>query len=259
MGAVRDDVIAYLRENLKRFPIDQLRAQLSADGVSDYEIDEALRIVLRAPTAASGINKAAPKNKAPARLLIAGGVVIVGIVAVLVATGSRTPSAPPAEPTAAPTASAVEGGFVGRGGWVIGLPKDYSAIQGQADPKRSAEVVHFARGGTDPTNFLHEGLFGQLGIVRLEVRPSPLAGTLSGPDSLSATISGRLAANGDKFTVKPLQVGSLRGVQFTIEPPNAGVEGYLLGRQLMYRFTAGQEDEIYRELVNSLRDPHSEQ
>ena len=44
----------------------------------------------------------------------------------------------------------------------------------------------------------------------------------------------------------------------TTELPESGVETFILGETVMYQFYGGQEDDIYRDIVNSLRDPHAE-
>jgi len=66
------------------------------------------------------------------------------------------------------------------------------------------------------------------------------------------------SARGDKFTVKNVQVSSLRGVQVTTELPESGVETFILGETVMYQFYGGQEDEVWRDIVLSLRDAHTE-
>lgn len=255
MAVAQPEVVQYLRDNLKKFPIDQLRKQLASEGVSDIDFDEALKVALRS---ASPEPSGSGKGKSKAGLLLGAGVAVVAVIGGLVAMGSREE---PADPVETPAATAAPpGAFVGHSGYVVRLPPGYTAIQSFRDPSKRVEIVHFAKAGTDPTNFLHEGLFGQLGIVRLEVQPSPLAGNLSGLEVLTRHVTSRLDARGDKYTVKsmPLSAPLLRGVQITVELPNPGVQGYVLGERSLYHFTAGQEDEVYRDLVNSLRDVHAE-
>jgi hypothetical protein len=47
-------------------------------------------------------------------------------------------------------------------------------------------------------------------------------------------------------------------VQVQTDLPESSVEAYILGESVMYHFYAGQDDEVYRDIVNSLRDPHAE-
>ena len=89
-------------------------------------------------------------------------------------------------------------------------------------------------------------------------QPNPFAGSITGPERLTRTITAEHTARGDKFSVKNIQVSSLRGVQAATELPEPGVEAYILGEAVMYHFYAGQDDEVYRDIVNSLRDPHAE-
>jgi hypothetical protein len=119
-------------------------------------------------------------------------------------------------------------------------------------------VVHFCKIGTDPTELLDEDLFGQLGIVRLEVSPSPLAGRVNGLADLTRQVQARSQRDGDKFTVKNIQVSSLPGIQFTFAAPEARVETFILGQKVLYSFYGGEDDEIYRAIVMSLRDTRSE-
>ncbi len=244
---VRPEIVAYLKDNLDKFPVEALRRRLESDGVTGAEFDEALKAAL------PGAPRPAAKGRRLGRAALAGGFFALAAVAGLIFLSGRKTAAPP--PALVPPG---DGGFVGRAGWVVHLPRGYAAVSQVKDPSRDWEVVHFCKAGTDPTNFLNEGLFGQLGIVRLEVQQSPLAGNLNGPDVMSQFVSARLQRRGDKFTIKNRQVSSLRGIQVAIEPPNVAVEVYLLGEKHVYFFTAGQDDEVLRDIVASLRDPHAE-
>jgi hypothetical protein len=120
------------------------------------------------------------------------------------------------------------------------------------------EVIHFCKAGTDPTNLLDEGLYGPLGIVRLEVRPSPFAGALNGLDQLTRLVTDRARQRKEKFKLKNLQLSSMPGIQLSYDAPAPRVEAYVLGQKVLYSFMAGEDDEIYRALLNGLRDARSE-
>jgi len=169
----------------------------------------------------------------------------------------REPAPAPAAATTVVSATG-ESAFLGNTGYVIRLPKNYEAIASFQDRGKNVEIVHFCRSGTDPTNFLNPGLFGQLGIVRLEVSPNPFSGSITGTDRLAHAISAQLTARGNKFAVHNLQVGPLRGIQANIELPEPGIESFILGEKVMYHFSGGLDDDIYRDIINSLRDPHAE-
>lgn len=249
----RPEVVAYLKENLKKFPADELRGQLSREGVTDAEFDASLKEALKPVPEHT-------KVKARASGMLARVLMLGGTVAILAAAALAVFQRPPAAPATAGAAAAgvSESGFVGQAGYVIKLPPGYSAVQAFKDERRTIEVVHFCRSETDPTNFLDEGLFGQLGIVRLTVSPSPIPDDLHGLENLSNMVQGRAQQRGEKFTVKNLQISTLRGIQIIYEQPFPRVEAYILGRSTLYAFTAGQDDETYRGLLQSLRDSRSE-
>lgn len=240
------EIVRYLKDNLKKFPIEQLRAQLAKEGVGDADFDEALRLAL-VPT-----ERKPAKRGGAAKLFLGAGVGMALLGAIL---ALREPSVEP-PPAAGPPS--IEGGFVGHHGYVVRLPPDYIAVQSFRDERKKAETVHFCPKGTDPSNFLNEGLYGQLGIVKLEVQISPLAGTLNGLDTLARIVGGRAQQNNEKYTLKNLQVSSMRGIQVNFDVPFPRVESYILGERHLYSFSAGQDDEIYRGVLESLRDPRSE-
>jgi len=249
---VKPEIVVYLQANLDKHPIDDLRRQLAAEGVSAVDFNDSLKAAMRAPAPATP--RAMP-SRASLVLLLAGAALVAGI-AVLI-TFRREPPPPPA-PSSTVVSASGESAFVGHTGYIIRLPKDYEAASLFQDQARTVEVVHFCRTGTDPTNFLHEGLFSQLGIVRLEVRPNPFVDSIMGIERLSRAITAQLTERGDKFSIKNIQVSSLRGIQVHIELPQPSIEAYILGEAVMYHFYAGQDDEVYRDIVNSLRDPHAE-
>ncbi|MBI5622527.1 MAG: hypothetical protein HY924_01975 [Elusimicrobia bacterium] len=236
------DVVAYLRQFINKFPVDGLRKQLHSEGVSDSDFDEALKFVLKTPL---------PKERKPAKagtLLIVGGVILV-VVAVVLAI-LRQPQ--PAEESGRQQTE--EGAYLGASGYVIRLPEGYTAYPSFKDRSKTIEVVHFAKRGTDPSHFVNEGLFGQLGIVRLEVSPSRFLDNPHPVDSLNKFIDTVMQSRGETFNKKPLQVTSLKGLQLTVESPFQRTEAYILGEKVLYMFSAGQDDEIFREIVMSLRE-----
>jgi len=250
----RPEVLAYLRDNLKKFPEDVLRHQLETEGVEPAEFDEALAELKNKGKGAK------PKTRPPAAkvvarlLLVSGACVIAGAVLLGVAQKRKRAAAA----AAAPPPVAMEQGFVGASGYVVRLPDGYAAVQSFQDERKTVERVHFCKIGTDPTNFLDTGLFGQLGIVRLTVQPSPIPDDLDGIDNLTRQVTASAQARGEKFTLKNIQVSSMRGVQLTYDTPFPRVEAYILGHNVLYSFLAGQDDEVYRTLLQSLRDARSE-
>lgn len=197
------------------------------------------------------------KNKGRAALAF----LMAGVGAVLVAGGALLLQKPPSAPLSGPAADApvpgADGVFVGHHHYVVALPKDYVAIQSFKDSGKNAEVVHFCKLGTDPTNFLNDGLYGQLGIVRLEVQPTALEGP-DGITRISQMVTAKASQRQEKLAITNLQAGSLRGIQVAYDVPFPRVESFLLGDRLLFVFHAGQDDEIYRSILQSLRDTRSE-
>ena len=239
---VKTDVVAYLRANLKKHPLQALRGQLAEEGVSEEDFNDSLKAARAGPSRAS-------------LALLTVGVALVAALAVLLLSPHPEPPPTPAKGAAA----AGESAFVGHTGYIVRLPKGYEAVAGFKDESKTIEIVHFCRVGTDPTNFLNEALFGQMGIVRLEVRTTPFAGSLTGIERLGRAITQQLTMHGAKFSpLKSIQVASLRGLQVEVQLPDPSVETYFMGEDVMYKFYGGQDDDTYRDIVNSLRDPHAE-
>ena len=251
---IRPDVVEYLRENLSKHPVEALRRQLQEEGVSDVDFEECLGDALRGHKTLPSTRKNKPKSKIALFLLVGGVVLLLGVAFFAL---SRKNSPPPAAEAAAPSAG--ESGYVGAAGWVVRLPKDYVGLSEFKDSSKTDETVHFCKRGTDPTNFLDEGLYGQLGIVRLEVAPSEFPANMTGAASLSNAVTRKITAQGEKFVLKNIQIGTLPGVQVNVQSPFPRVEAYILGQSELYFFSGGQEDDVWRDIVLSLRDAHSEE
>jgi hypothetical protein len=252
---IRPEVVAYLRENLPKHPVEDLRRQLQAEGVNDLDFEHCLAEALRGPKAPPTARKTKPAGKGAKLMLAAGLALIVGVG--LYALSQKPDAAPGADPAATATPSG-ESGFVGNKGWVVRLPKDYTAVSQFKDDSKAIEIVHFCKRGTDPTNFLNDGLFGQMGIVRLTIAPSEFPANPTGAANLANAVARRTTAHGEKFVMKNIQIATLPGVQINVQSPFPRVEAYILGQNELYFFYAGQEDEIWRDIVLSLRDAHSE-
>jgi hypothetical protein len=253
---IRPEVVQYLRDNLSKFSVDALRRQLQEEGVSDIDFEHCLADALRGPkTVPLSKTKKKSSSKA-ARFALLGGIVLIvgaGLYSLSLKSSAPAPAAPP------PATGSGESGFVGSDGWVVRLPKDYAGFSQFKDSSRTDEIVHFAKRGTDPTNFLDEGLYGQMGIVRLEVSASQFPGNLTGAVSLANAVRRKTESHGEKYLMKNIQIGTLPGVQVNVQAPFPRVEAYILGQNDLYFFYGGQEDDIWRDIVLSLRDAHSEE
>lgn len=252
---LRPDVVEYLRENLKTYPVDILRKQLAEEGINDVDFNDSLAQALRAPTTVSKtLSKGKSKASTAAIAFLCVGVAVIVSVG-LFAMGQKPKTAPAEGNTENPSG---ESGFIGHAGWIVRLPKDYIGISDFRDAGKQHQVVYFCKKGTDPTNFLNEGLFGQLGIVKLEVLPTQFPNNPTGVANLSRMAAGKYKNAGEKFTMKNMQVATLPGVSVTVLSPFPRAEAFVLGQDHMYFFMAGQEDDVWRDIVLSLRDAHTE-
>jgi hypothetical protein len=250
----RPDVVEYLREHLKNFPIETLRKQLAEEGVTDADFNDSLTEAERTPAPTKPKSPPAkPANVAALAFLVIGVALIlaIGVYAI-----SQKPKLAPLEGNTENPSG--ESAFIGHAGWIVRLPKDYAGVSDFTDSSKRSQVIYFCKKGTDPTNFLNEGLFGQLGIVKLEVLPTQFPNNPTGIASLSRMASDKYTRSGEKFTMKNMQVATLPGVSVTVLSPFPRVEAFVLGQEQMYFFSAGQEDDIWRDIVLSLRDAHTE-
>lgn len=251
---LRPDVVEYLKENLKSYPVEVLRKQLGDEGVSDQDFTDSLAVALRAPTTVSKTLPAKRKTSLAAIAFLCVGVAIIlsiGFYAL-----SQKPKLSHSEGNTENPSG--ESGFIGHAGWIVRLPKDYVGVSDFRDAGKQHQIVYFCKKGTDPTNFVNEGLFGQLGIVKLEVLPTQFPNNPTGIANLSRMAAGKYKNAGEKFTMKNMQVATLPGVSVTVLSPFPRAEAFVLGQDHMYFFSAGQEDDVWRDIVLSLRDAHTE-
>lgn len=251
---LRPDVVDYLREHLKSYPVEILRKQLAEEGVPDADFNDSLAAALRAPATVKTVSKTKSKASTAALAFLCTGVAII-ISAGLYSLGPKPKHSSTEGNTENPSG---ESAFIGHAGWVVRLPKDYVGISDFADASKQHQVVYFCKKGTDPTNFLNEGLFGQLGIVKLEVLPTQFPNNPTGVANLSRMAAGKYKNAGEKFTMKNMQVATLPGVSVTVLSPFPRAEAFVLGQDQLYFFMAGQEDDVWRDIVLSLRDAHTE-
>ncbi len=254
---VRPEVVDYLRAHLGRFDEDDLRRQLFSEGISDDDFEDSLAVAKAnakpaPPTSAATVplRKPGPDRKKALKLAAAlGGLLVIALAAL------KLMDSPGAAKTAASDSSG-ESGFVGHAGWVVRLPAGYTGVSSFKDPAKTDEVVYFCPHGTDPTDFIDKDLFGQEGIIRLEVAPSDFPPNAAGVAQLSAVVSHKLRLT--QFRLKNIQIDTMPAVQADILAPAPHIETYALGQSQLYFFYGGQEDQLWRSIVLSLRDAHSE-
>ncbi|MEK7390422.1 MAG: hypothetical protein AAB036_12090 [Elusimicrobiota bacterium] len=250
---IRPDVVHYLRSNLPLYPVEVLRGQLLEEGVPESDIMDSLAQALRMPKTGAPNEELKSKKMFSAALLGAASILMIGGALFFMA---RSPSRTDRDSTSGKSSEL--SGFVGHAGWVARLPKDYIGVSSFKDLAKTHQIVYFCKKNTDPTNFLNEGLFGQLGIVKLEVMPTQFTNDPTGLANLSRVAAKKYETRGEKYSMKNIQVATLPGVQVTVLSPFPRVEAFVLGQTQIYFFLAGQEDDVWRDIVLSLRDVHTE-
>jgi hypothetical protein len=250
---IRPEVAEYLRTNLPKHSVTELRLQLEEEGVTASDFEDSLADALRGPRPAPPAKRAKPPSTA-AKIALVGGLALLIGVSVYALAQRLTPMAPAPSDAEKPA----ESGFVGAQGWVVRLPKGYEGVSEFKDDDKTVEVVHFCPSGTDPTNFIDKGLFGEMGIVRLEVAPSQFPANMTGAAEMSAAVARKTTARGETYVLKNIQIGTLPGVQIDIQSPFPRVEAYVLGQSSVYFFYGGQDDDVWRAIVLSLRDAKTE-
>jgi hypothetical protein len=254
---IRAEVVEYLRENLPKCSVEEMRLQLESEGVADVDFQDSLAEAARGPRTKAP-RKPPARSGSRARLLILAGFALIAGVA-LVALASRRVAPAPADVSDA--ADSAESGYVGPQGWVVRLPKGYVGVSksdAPSDSEQTDDVIYFCPRGTDPTNFIDKGLYGQLGIVRMEIVTSQFPPNLTGASALADAVARKTKRRGETFVMKNIQIGTLPGVQVNIQSPYPRVEAYVLGQSDVYFFYGGEDDEIWRAIVFSLRDARTE-
>ncbi|HVA67307.1 MAG TPA: hypothetical protein VNK24_10350 [Elusimicrobiota bacterium] len=252
---VRPEIVDYLKENINLYPPMELRRRLADEGVSDVDFDDSLKAALAPPPPKS--KKRLSRNRK--LLFMASGALLCLGAGLMIFQQSSGPSSPPAATDEPATAiGRAQSAFLGHYGYVVSLPPGYGCASEFTDPRKTDERVYFAKTGTQRADFIDTGLYGQMGIVRLDAQPNPWAGELDGADELAAVVMARLKGQDNQFTVKNIQVGTLRGIQVDFQAPFSHVETYLLGDKTMFSLYAGKNDAVYQFILTSLRDEAAE-
>lgn len=253
------ELIAYIRSHLQSHGEAAVRERLLADGIDPQEVDDAFA--------------ALPKPKASARpqgklavFAVCAGVLLVGVAAYLSLEkpkeeGAGTDaSAPPSEGASgtAKTPALDEGVFKGHYGYMLKLPAGYQAAGGFADALKVNERVHLYPAGTNPTHFIHEGLYGQLGILRLEASPRRRPEGLITVEVLKRIAAARLKTDRAVYTSRSTVVNGMPAFIVSITQPFTQVKAYLVGQKVYYVVTAGADSDLFNGVLETLieTDPH---
>ncbi|MFA6029968.1 MAG: hypothetical protein WC969_08955 [Elusimicrobiota bacterium] len=253
------ELIRYIRENLAAHGEQSVREHLIDEGLSPEEIEAAFA-EMRGP--APFPRRPRGKNAVYGIFL---GVAMIAVAAyIALDRPANSPDPVPAETAAPPQPSAqvVQDGdafiFNGHYGYMVKLPAGYQAEAGFLDPEKRHEVVHLYPTGTNPTNFIHEGLYGALGILRIEAVPRRTPGGVLGLDTLRAIAQQRLQLERAQFTVRAAVYNGLNASVFSVTQPFAQAKAYLVGQKVYYIVTTGADDERLNGLLETLVEvsPH---
>jgi len=249
------ELVQYIRQHLKIHGESAVRAQLLAEGIAPEEVDAAF----------ASIPKPKPKlyvTGKPAVLALCAGAILIGIAAYVALVKPRSPdetSAPEGGPQKPGPAAADDAGiFRGHYGYMFKLPPGYQAAGGFDDPLKSHEVVHIYPSGTNPTHFIHDGLYGQLGILRIEAAPRRRPDGSIGIETLKAVAFSRLKADRATYTSRTLFVNGLPALIVSVTQPFAQVKVYVVGQKVYYIVTAGADNELFNGILETLVEvaPH---
>ena len=251
------ELVRYIRQHMKAHGESAIREQLLAEGIAPEEVDSAFACL--------------PKPRQPLRakgkraiLALCAGTALIGVAAYVAMQKPHSPdettpaqSNPP--PPAAGASSADETGiFRGHYGYMFKLPAGYEAVGGFDDPAKTHEVVHVYPRGTNPTHFIHEGLYGQLGILRIEASPRRRPDGIIGIEALKNVALSRLKADRATYTTRSLFVNGLPAFIISVTQPFAQVKAYLVGQKVYYIITAGADNELFNGILETLVEttPH---
>jgi len=256
------ELVEYIKENLPRYGEKALREQLSKDGVDADEIETALA---GAKAAAGAVIAKARHRKRLALIATAGGFILIGLAVVL---STNKPPAPEAPKDAAAEAAADIGDigdvmgeetvFRGHYGYMLKLPPRYGTHQTFLDPRKTHERVFIFPEGTNYQHFINEGLYGPMGILRLDVTLRRVPQGLIDIDTMKAWVTGKLDADKSTYKLHDTMVQSMPAFIVNIEKPFQTTKAYVVGQKVRYEFTGGEENTVFNSILSSLYEasPH---
>lgn len=252
-------LLQFVRENLRAHGVEAVRQRLTEDGVDPEEIDAALAAAVEPPPPP-------PKRR---RLLSLGAMASILLTAGFLLNTRKQPSdderkgglKPPDLPDPFSDSSAPEERiFRGHYGYILKLPPGYEAEGTFADAGKTQEVVHVFPKGTDPQHLINEGLFGHLGIMRLEVAPRRVPQGLVGVSTLAAWTTARLTREKAKFQKRDQSVHGMPGFIIDTSEPFPAAKAYVIGQKVFYTLTAGAENNLFTGVLASIEEvsPHDD-
>ena len=247
---VDPQLIDFIRKHAPLQGEHELRRQLLEDGVDPEELTAAFE------EAAVPIRK---QRRWPyAALLIS--------VLLLVASYIRSGRNPEAEsgPRPTPADPYQDSGapddrvFRGHYGYLLKLPPGYEAIGSFSDSLKIQEVVHIFPKNTDFTHLINEGLYGSLGILRLEISPRRVPQGVVDIPVLAKWVAAKLAREKSKYQKRDQAVHGMEGFVITVSEPFPSVRAYVVGQKAYYTLIGGSENTLFTGVLSSIieANPH---
>src|SRR5208282_1395215 len=109
--------------------------------------------------------------------------------------------------------------FLGHYGYVLRLPLGYQSLSDFKDPEQKIEVVYLFPNGTDLNNLPNEGLYGPLGILRLEVSPRRIPGGNQGLELARNEVIKSLQQQKTVYSMRDTLVGGLQAIVINVGDP----------------------------------------
>jgi hypothetical protein len=248
------DIVSYIRANVPRYGEAAVRESLAKEGLSPDDINAAF-------AEAEEDDEPLSKPNIALYTLIGGVLLLAGAVYLGLSGRSSTeprPGGEGADDSHPESRVTSESPFRGHYGYILNLPPGYEAHRSFADAQKTLEVVHLCPRGTSPTNFLHEGLYGQLGIFRLETTPRRVPQGTVDIDVVKLWAQEKLSREKSTYTDRSMSVSGMPAYIVIIEKPFKSVAAHIVGQQVRYTLLGGEENDTFTAILSSIVEvsPH---
>ncbi|MFA5139539.1 MAG: hypothetical protein WC728_09940 [Elusimicrobiota bacterium] len=251
---IDQDIVSYIRANVPRYGEAAVKEFLAKEGLSAADIEAAF-------AEAEEDDEPVGKPNIALYALVCGVLLLAG--AVYLGLSGRSASDPKAvrenpEDGLGDIQVTTESPFRGHYGYILNLPPGYEAHRSFADAQKTLEVVHLCPKGTSPTNFLHEGLYGQLGILRIEATPRRVPQGTIDINAVKLWATEKLAREKSTYTSRSMAVSGMPAFIVNVEKPFKSVSAYIVGQEVRYTLLGGEENDTFTAVLSSLVEvsPH---
>lgn len=248
------EIVSYIRANLPRYGEAAVREFLAKEGVSAADIDSAF-------TQLAEDDEPVAKPNLALYALVGGVILLAGAVYLGLSGGStqelRSPTDHADEPLRGDQVT-TDSPFRGHYGYILNLPPGYEAHRAFSDAQKTVEVVHLCPKGTSPTNFLHEGLYGQLGIFRLETSPRRVPQGIIDINAVKTWATEKVTREKATYTSRAMVVSGMPAFIVNVEKPFKSITAYMVGEEVRYTLVGGEENDTFTAVLSSLVEvsPH---